>query len=105
MKHLTCINVIVIITKTIIGMVRPPFKRTHNYIRKKALNIFKRKRPMQKVPQTCVLKVDTKVDLEKGINQARMYIEPLEEYRRKDKLMMLVDEPQRERLKSHSLVE
>ena len=34
-----------------------------------------------------------------------MYIEPLEEHRRKDMLMMLVDEPQRERLESHSLLD
>ena len=55
---------------------------------------------MPKVPQPCVLKVDTKVDIEKWLNQARMYIEPLEENHRKDMLMMLVDEPQGERLES-----
>ena len=67
------------------------------------LNIFKKKQPIPKVAQPCVLKVDTKVDIEKWILQARLYIEPFEENKRKDILMMLVDEPQRERLESHSL--
>ena len=60
---------------------------------------------MPKVPQPCVLKVDTKADIDKWINQARIYIEPLDEHRRKDILMMLVDELQRDRLESYSLVD
>ena len=58
---------------------------------------------MPKVPQPCVLNIDTKVDIEKWILQERLYIDALEEHKRKDMLMMLVDEPQRERLESHSL--
>ena len=67
------------------------------------LNIFKKKRPMPKVPQLFVLKVDTKVDIEKWILQAKLYIEPLGEHKRKDMPKMLVDEPQIERLEGHSL--
>ena len=103
MKHLAYITVIVILIRAVINLVRPPIKKAFKYIKKMVLNIFKKKRPMPKVPQPCVLKVNTKVDIEKWILQARLYIEPLEEHRRKDMLMMLVDEPQRERLESHSL--
>ena len=67
------------------------------------INTLKRKQPMPKELQPCVLKIDTKVNIEKWILQARLYIEPLEEHKRKDMLMMLVNEPQRERLESHSL--
>ena len=87
-------------------MIRPPIKKAFKYIKKIVLNIFAKKRPMPKVPQPCVIKVDTinfDVDIEKWILQARLYIELLEEHKRKDMLMMLVDEPQRERLESHSL--
>ena len=70
--HNRILIIIIIITKTILDIVRPPLKRAYNYIKKKALNVFKRKGPMPKVPQPCVLKVDTKVDIEKWINQARM---------------------------------
>ena len=103
MKHLACIVVIFMIIKAIFNLIRPPMKRAYNYIKKKVINTFKRKQPMPKVPQPCVLKVDTKVDIEKWIFQAKLYIEPLEEHKRKDMLMMLVDETQRDRLESHSL--
>ena len=103
MKHLECIAVIFMIMKAIFNLVRSPVKRAFNYIKKKVINTFKRKQPKPKVPQPCVLKVDTKVDIEKWILQARLYIEPLEEHKRKDMLMMLVDEPQRERLESNSI--
>ena len=105
MKHLACITVIFMIMKAIFNLIRPPVfnlirsKRAFNYIKKKVINTFKRKQPMPKAPQPCVLKVDTKVGIEKWILQARL----LEEHKRKDTLMMLVDEPQRERLESHSL--
>ena len=69
--------------------------------KKKLHYIFKKKKPMPKVPQSCVIKVD----IEKWIIQARMHIEPLEENRRKDMLMMLVNETQRKRLGSNSLVD
>ena len=103
MKHLACKVVIIIIIKAIINLIKHPVKRAFRYLKTKVLNIFKKKGPMPKVPQPCVLKVDTKVDIEKWILQARLYIEPLEEHKRKDMLMMLVDEPQRDRLESHSL--
>ena len=102
-KHLACIMVIFIIIKAIVNLIRPSVRRAFNYIKKKVLNLFRKKRPMPKVPQPCVLKVDTKVEIEKWILQARLYNEPLEEHKRKDMLMMLEDEPQRERLESHSL--
>ena len=103
MKHLACITVIIIIIRAIINLMKPPIKRAYKYIKEMVLNIFKKKQPIPKVPQPCVFKVDTKVDIQKWIVQARLYIETLKEHRRKDMLMMLVDEPQRERLESHSL--
>ena len=99
MKHIACLTVIVKIIRTIINLVRSPLRKSYNYTKKKVLNIFKKKRPMPEVPQPCVLKVDIKVDIKKWINQAigLMYIEPFENYRSKYMLMMLVDEPRRER--------
>ena len=102
-KHFACIVVIVILIKAIINLIKPPIKKAFKYIKTKVLSIFKKKGPMPKVSQPCVLKVDTKVDIEKWILQAKLIIEPLEEHKRKDMLMMLVDEPQRDRLESHSL--
>ena len=91
MKHLALLTEIVIITKAIIELVRPPLKRAYKYVKKKVCSLFKKKRPMPKVPQPCVLKEATNVNIEDLINQARMYIEPLEEHRRKDMLMVLVN--------------
>ena len=51
------------------------------------------KRPIPKVPQPCVLKLDNKkVEIDKWVNQARMYVEPLEEHRGVEMLLMLVDQ-------------
>ena len=88
MKHLACNTVIFIIIKATVKLIRPPARRAFKYIKKKVLRLFRKKRPMPKVPQPCVLKVDTKVDIEKWIFQARLYIEPLEEHKRKRMLMM-----------------
>ena len=88
MKHLACIAVIFMIMNALFNLARPPVKRAYNYIKKKVINTFKRKQPMPKVPQPCVLKVDTKVDTEKWILQARLYIEPVEEHKRNDMLMI-----------------
>ena len=73
-KHLACITVIFILIKTIVNLIKPPLKRAFNYVKKRVLSIFKKKQPMPKVPQPCVLKIDPKVDLEKWILQARLYI-------------------------------
>ena len=64
-KHLACVVVIVILINSIINLIRPPIKKAFKYIKKIVLIIFAKKRPMPKVPQPCVLKVDTKVDIEK----------------------------------------
>ena len=60
MKHLACIVVIFMIIRAIFNLIRPPMKRTYNYIKKKVINTFKRKQSMPKVPQPCVLKIDKK---------------------------------------------
>ena len=72
MKHLACIVVIIILIKAVINLIKPPIKKAYKYVKTKVLSIFKKKRPMPKVPQPCVLKVDTKVDIEKWILQARL---------------------------------
>ena len=47
----------------------------------------------------------TKVDIEKWVNQARMCVEPLEEHRIVDMILMLVDQTERTSLESHCLVD
>ena len=44
-----------------------------------------------------------KVDIDKWLNQARIYVEPLEEHRRVEMLLMLVDQNERTSLQSHCL--
>ena len=60
MKHLACITVIFILARAIVNLERPPLKRAFNYVKKRVLSIFKKKQPMPKVPQPCVLKIDKK---------------------------------------------
>ena len=63
------------------------------------------KRPIHKVTQPCVLKLDNqKVDIYKWVNQARIYVEPLEEHRRVEMLLLLVDQTERTSLESRCLV-
>ena len=76
MKNLACITVIIIKIRAIINLIKLPVNRAFKYIKRIVLNIFKKRRPMPKVPEPFVLKVDTHVDLEKWILQARLYIEP-----------------------------
>ena len=56
-----------------------------------------------RVPQPCVLKVGQKGDIDRWVNQARMYIEEFEEERQAVVIMMLVDQQQMDRLESHAL--
>ena len=51
------------------------------------------------------LDYDSKLDIDKWVNQARMYVEPLEKHRRSEMLLMLVDQTERISLESHCLVD
>ena len=76
-------------------------------MKKKFGNWKRGKRPIPSVPRPCILKVDydAKLDIDKWINQARMYVEPLEENPRAEMLMMLVEETERTSLESHCLID
>ena len=76
----------------ILEVPRHPVKKSYHWIKKKITQLKRAKRPIPKVPQPCVLKLDIKKDIDKWVNQARMYVEPLEEYRRVEMLLMLVDQ-------------
>ena len=80
-----------------LSLIKNPFNRCIDYCKRKFNQWTKAKRPQARVPQPCVLKVGQKVDIDRWINQARMYIEEFEEGRRAEVVMMLIDEQQMDR--------
>ena len=98
--------VIILILVRILEALRHPVKKAYQWVKKKLTQLARAKRPIPKVPQPCVLKLDyKKVDIDKWVNQARMYVEPLEEHMREEMLLMLVDQNERTSLESHWLVD
>ena len=75
------------------------------YFQKKLSGLKRSKKTPARVPQPCVLKVDSKVDIERWVKQARLFVQDFDEGRRAEVVMMLVDEQQRDRLESHCFVE
>ena len=76
------------------------------WIKKKLIQLTWAKRSISKVPQPLVLELDNnKVDIDKWVNQARMYVDTLEEQRRVEMLMMLLDQTERTSSESHCLVD
>ena len=105
-KQFASIVVIIFILYRLLEASRHQVMRVCRWIKKKITQLTRVKRPIPKVPQPCVLKLDKKkVDIDKWVNQARMYVEPLEEHRRVEMLLMLVDQNERTSLESHCLVD
>ena len=106
-KQVLCMIVLTFVLAKILNWLKNPVKRVFNWIRKKFNNWKRGKRPIPSVPRPCILKVDydAKLDIDKWINQARMYVEPLEENRRSEMLLMLVEETERTSLESYCLVD
>ena len=105
-KQFASMFVIIYIVYRILDALRHPVMRVYRWMRKKTTQLMKAKGPIPKVPQPCVLRLDNnKVDIDKWVNQARMYVEPLEENRRVEMLLMLVDQNERTSLESHCLVD
>ena len=92
-KQVVCIIVITVAIVKILDCLRYPVKKAFNWTKKKFNNWKRGKRPIPSVPRPCILKVDydAKLDIDKWVNQSRMYVEPLEENRRAEMLMMLVE--------------
>ena len=103
LKSLACIIIVCLVVINVMSRIREPLDRFVTACRKKCREFTKARRPHARVPQPCVLKVGQKVDIDRWINQARMYIDEFEEGRRAEVIIMLVDEQQRDRLESHAL--
>ena len=86
-----------------ISLIRDPFNKCINFCKNKFKDWTKPKKSQVRVPQPCVLKVGQRVDIDRWINQVRMYIEEFEEGRRAEVIMMLLDEQQRDILESHPI--
>ena len=106
-KQVVCIIVLTVVIVKILDWLKYPVRKAFNWIKMKVNNLKRGKRPIPSVPRPCILKVDydAKLDIDKWINQARMYVEPLEENRRAEMLMMLVEETERKSLESHCQVD
>ena len=75
-KQFASIVVIMFIVYRLLEASRHPVMKICRWM--KAMQLVKAKGPVPKVPQLCVLRLDNKkVDIEKWVKQARMYVEPL----------------------------
>ena len=85
--------------------LKDPFLKCMSFFQKKVSALRKRKETPARVSQPCVLKVDSRVDIERWINQARMIVDDFDEGRRAEVVMMLVNEQLRDRLDSYCFVD
>ena len=77
MKQFASVVVIIYIIYRILDALKHPVMRAYRWVKKKTTQFMKTKGPIPKVQQPCVLRLDNnKVDIDKWVNQARMYVEP-----------------------------
>ena len=97
LKNFVCVTVVCLIAANGLMLLKDPFLKCINFFQKKVSSLRKTKKSPARVPQPCVLKVDARVDIERWINQARMFVNDFDEGRRAEVVMMLVDEQLRDR--------
>ena len=105
MKNFVCVTVVCLIAANGLMYLKDPLLKCMSFFQRKVSSLRKTKKPPARVPQPCVLKVDSRVDIERWINQARMFVNDFDEGRRAEVVMMLVDEQLRDRLESHCFVD
>ena len=105
LKNFVCVAVVCLIAVNGLTYLKDPFMKCMGYFQKKVSGLKRSKKTPARVPQPCVLKVDSKVDIERWVKQARLFVQDFDEGRRAEVVMMLVDEQQRDRLESHCFVE
>ena len=105
LKNFVCVAVVCLIAVNGLTYLKDPFMKCLGYFQKKISGLKRSKKTPARVPQPCVLKVDSKVDIERWVKQARLFVQDFDEGRRAEVVMMLVDEQQRDRLESHCFVE
>ena len=74
------------------------------FFQSKINSLRRTKKTPARVPQPCVLKVDSRFDIERCTNQSQIFFKDFDEGRRAEVVMILVDEQLRDRLKSHCFV-
>ena len=105
LKNFVCVTVVCLIAANGLMYLKDPLLKCMSFFQRKVNSLRKSKKPPARVPQPCVLKVDSRVDIERWINQARMFVNDFDEGRRAEVVMMLVDEQLRDRLESHCFVD
>ena len=105
LKNFVCVAVVCLIVANGLMYFKDPFMKCMGFFQKKLYNLRKTKKTPACVPQPCVLKVDSRVDNERWVNQARLFVNDFDKGRRAELLMMLVYEQQRDTLESHCFVE
>ena len=105
LKNFVCVTVVCLILANGLIYLKDPLLKCMSFFQKKVTSLKKKKKTPVRVPQPCALKVDSRVDIERWINQARMFFKDFDEGRRAEVVMMLVDEQLRDRLKSHCFID
>ena len=104
-KNFVCVAVVCLIAVNGLTYLKDPFMKCMSYFQKKIRGLRRNKKTPARVPQPCVLKADSRVDIERWVKQARLFVQDFDEGRRAEVVMMSVDEQQRDRLESHCFVE
>ena len=105
LKNFVCVTVVCLIASNGLMYLKDPFLKFMSFFQKKVSLLRKTKKPSARVPQPFVLKVDSRLDIERWINQARIFVNDFDEGRRAEVVMMLVNEQLRDRLESHCFVD
>ena len=83
LKNFVCVTVVCLIAANGQMYLKDPFLKCMSFFQKKVTSLVtslrKTKKTPARVPQPCVLKEDSRVDIERWITQARMFVEDFDE--------------------------
>ena len=72
LKNFVCVAVVCLIAVNGLKNLKDPFMKCMSFCQKKISGLRRNKKTPARVPQPCVLKVDSRFDIERWVKQARL---------------------------------
>ena len=88
LKNFVCVAVVCLIAVNELTYLKDPFMKCMGFFQKKINSLRRIKKTPALVPQACLLKLDSRVDIERWVNQARLFVQDFDEGRIAEVVMM-----------------
>ena len=92
LKNFVCVAVVCLIEANGLLYLKDPFMKPMGFLQKEINSIRKIKKTPASVPHPCVLKVRSRVDIKRCINQACLFVQDFDEGQRAEVVIMIFDE-------------